>query len=698
MPHRVGVAGMFVRVRVVTHIESSIRARILTRLCVASLLLLCGCAPSQRDPHEEFATLVTIDGAQASISKTLSAGVYLVEAREKDIDLRLVVDAPGIHSESEDEVPRHGVLHEVVSLRAPAELRVTLQSADHRSKKGGAQMRIARWQRSIDLPPGELERGFVALGRAGQLAARKSPATGQQAADKLYEAVSHFESAGAVAERAQAEYTLANFLYLSRDDFAGAIRAADEAASGFDSVDDAAGTQNSATIRAAAEIELASGMDASRQSAEQRAMYADADRRLRDSAEFFAARSMPVRAAYAVNMRGIRALNVGDYEVAEKLFQQAVDMARANQDVGEQARSLANLAWVHNKLGLIAQAAAEYAALLPMVEKDRQPYQYAAAIGNYAFCLIVLGDFDRALALHTEALALFTAQGKEAERGNELSALGSLYLRIGDSGRALEILRAAAATQERVDNRIGQASSLRMAGNAAASMGRHDEALGLMRKSVEIEANHVNIARTRVLIAGELRALGDFRGAELELAEAFKSDSAVVRAGALAERARIRSEQRNPAAAIADLRAADREYAALGLDFNRIEANTALSRALLSTGDIAGASTAADQAVSITARIREKSANPEWRARFLSSRYTPYEARIAADFAMGGSDAAWRGFRTAETVRARSLADQLALGSRQAPEDAALSCAPSSQLCSCVWKREHRSKAPMMSR
>ena len=28
-----------------------------------------------------------------------------------------------------------------------------------------------------------------------------------------------------------------------------------------------------------------------------------------------------------------------------------------------------------------------------------------------------------------------------------------------------------------------------------------------------------------------------------------------------------------------------------------------------------------------------KSANPEWRARFLSARYSPYEARIAADFA-----------------------------------------------------------------
>jgi tetratricopeptide (TPR) repeat protein len=354
------------------------------------------------------------------------------------------------------------------------------------------------------------------------------------------------------------------------------------------------------------------------------------------------------------------------------LFDQAVQMARANQDTGEEARYLANLAWVHNRQGLIAQAASEYAALLPMVEKDRQSYQYAVAIGNYAFCLITLGEFDRALALHNEALALFTAQGKETERANELNALGNLYLRIGDSERALEILRAAAAIQERVDNRIGQAASLRLAGRAASSLGRHDEALDLLRKSIEIEANRVNVARTRVLIAAELRALGNLHGAEAELVEAFKFDNALLRANALVERARLRNAQGKPAAAIADLRAGDKVYTDIALDFDRIDINTALSRLLLSRGDVAGAAAAADQAVAINGRIRERSANPEWRARFLSSRYAPFEARIAADLAQGGPDAEWRAFSTAENVRARSLADELVSGSQRASDDAAL--------------------------
>ena len=191
----------------------------------------------------------------------------------------------------------------------------------------------------------------------------------------------------------------------------------------------------------------------------------------------------------------------------------------------------------------------------------------------------------------------------------------------------------------------------------------HDDALDYLRKSAQIDANRTSVARTRVLIAGELRALGDLARRRERTREGTGSTATRWCTPTPSRNARgCARAQHDPAAAIADLRAADSRVLALGLDFNRIDTNTALSRALLAAGDIPGASAAADEAVSITARIRVKSANPEWRARFLSARYAPYEARIAVDLAGGSAEASWRGFRTAEEVRARSLADQLALG------------------------------------
>jgi CHAT domain-containing protein len=657
-------------------------------VCIATLVCVAACTGSRPDPVSEFTTRLELAAdKQSEATHTLSPGAYLIEVAERDIELRVAIEVAGTRTELQEHAPRHGSVFKVVSLGAPAAVRIQVSSVDNPTKRGGADIRISRWQRPLDAPPEDRELGFTALAAAGVREPDATPDSWTRAADKINQAITHFENAGDDAARAQAAYALANLHYAERDDWAATVRATEIAADAFDASDDATGVQNTATLRAAAELELASAMNAGTQGAEQNALYDAADRRLRDAAKYFGDHGLPVRAAYAVNMRGIRALNVGAYEEAGKLFSTAVEMARANEDVAEQAKSLANLAWVHRLRGFIAQAAEEYESLLPMVDRERQAYQYGALLANYGFCLIALGDFDRALELHTEALELFTKVGDEDERATELAALGGLYLRVGDTNRAIETLRAAIVAQERVSDTRGLASTLRVAANASSSVGQHDIALEYLRRSAQIDANPHGIARTRVLIAGELRVLGNTRAAESELAQALASTNALARANALEERARLRQVQRDTPGAVADLREADKQYTQLGLEFSRIDTNTLLSQLLLASGDVAGASTAADEAVSIVRRIRVKSANPEWRARFLSAQYSPFEARIAADLASGGAGdvaAAWRGFRTAEEVRARSLADQLAFDSgggtsRQDPEDDALRARLTSQ-------------------
>ena len=311
----------------------------------------------------------------------------------------------------------------------------------------------------------------------------------------------------------------------------------------------------------------------------------------------------------------------------------------------------------------MTQAASEYATLLALLDRQRSPYNYGAIANNYALCLITLGDFDHALALENEVLALYTSLNQEQEQAGALSAIGSLYLRIGDTERALTTLKEAAAEQARFGNTRLLMGILRTAGNAAAALGDHRQALALLRRVAQEEADATSVARTRVLIAGELRALGDLRGAEREIAMALESSNALVRANAFEARGNLRLVQNDLPAAVADLRSADREYSTLGLDFNRIDTNASLSQALLRTRDVAGASAAADEAIAIERRIRVKSANPEWRARILAKGYAPYEARIAADFAADDANEeqkSWRAFQVAEQIRARSLADRLA--------------------------------------
>ncbi|HEV7608115.1 MAG TPA: CHAT domain-containing tetratricopeptide repeat protein [Steroidobacteraceae bacterium] len=635
-------------------------------ICGVCVLALAACA---RNDSDDLATTYSANLAVAGNTPTvvtlhLAPGTYLIEAREQDIDLRMLVDGgTGGHAEIEDAVPRHGLHVQVASLKSAGDFRIELRSLDHRAKHGSVSLRAARWRRAENAAPGERELGYAAFGLAGAQTAAGKRESWEKAAALLNEAAAHFELARDDVAQAQTQYTLGHLQYLLIEDRLAAIRAAEAATEAYEDIDDEVGIQSAATLRAASELEIASAMNASTQRAAQRALYDAADRRLAEAAEFFGKRGLAVNAEYAVNMRGVRAIYLGEDADAAKFFTQAVEMARANKDVGEEVTSLANLGWVHYRIGFIAEAAREYSQLLPLIERDLQPALYAAILNNYGFCLIALGDFDRALQLHTDALQMYVAQDRPLEQAVQLSALGGLYFRTGDLQRSLETLRSAIEVQERIGDTAREAPALRVAGNAASAMGQHDLALEYLRKSVQIDANPQNVARSRALIASELRALGDLRGAEAELVKALESANPLSRAEALAERGRLRLVQKNFPAAIADLRAADKQYVALGLEFNRIDTNTALSQALLASNDASGAIAAADEAVSIVGRIRVKSANPEWRARFLSARYLPYEVRIAAEFAADGKDdneKSWRAFQIAENVRARSLADLLA--------------------------------------
>ena len=655
---------MSVRDHVAIHLPRISRLRTPGLIAIAGVLCTSGCTNGPgTDPVTEYSTELALGSDAPSVtSRQLQSGVYLVEAREFEIDTHVTVVAEGAVSELEDRIPRYGAHFKVVSLRTPGTIEVRVRSADHRTKQGRVKLRIARWTREPGAPASDRELGFEAFGDAEAQVAIATVESWARAADKLNESVAHFDSADDDAMRAQAAFSLAYLQYESRDDWSAAVRATETATESYKAADDDAGMQNAAILRGAAEIQLASAMKAGTQRAEQRAMFAAADRRLSDGAEFFKTHEGRIWAQYAVNMRAVLAASTGDYVASGKLLEQSVVMAKANGDVSEQAKSLANLAAIHTYLGYIAQAAKEYEALLPLIDPLIQPYQYAALLGNYGYTLIVLGDFDHALSLRTQALEIYTKIGERDERAIELSALGDLYFRMGDHGRALETLRAALVEQENVVSTELFAGTLRTTASVASVLGDHQAALEYLRKAAEIDANPHTVARTRVLVATELRKSGNLAAAEAELAGPLKSANPAVRAAALEERGHLRRTQLKATLALDDLRAADQQYSALGLEFNRIDTNTTLSEILLGQSDVQAATAAAQEAISIVARIRTQSANPEWRARFLSSQYAPYEALIAAEFAGKKADAGWRTFRLAEEVRARSLADEIAAG------------------------------------
>src|SRR5262245_6987503 len=118
------------RDRDATHTRCESRSRAFPLACVSLILLLCSCTRTTRtDPAEVFATDIQVQGTGSpALVREFPAGVYLLEIREHEIDLRVSVDAGGHHSELKDQVPRHGALYEVVSLKVPGQLQVQVAS------------------------------------------------------------------------------------------------------------------------------------------------------------------------------------------------------------------------------------------------------------------------------------------------------------------------------------------------------------------------------------------------------------------------------------------------------------------------------------------------------------------------------------------------------------------------------------------
>jgi CHAT domain-containing protein/tetratricopeptide (TPR) repeat protein len=646
-------------------------------LSAAWLFLLSGCMGGpETEPLVEYSTDVTVQGAAPqTLTRQLRAGVYLLEIRERDIDLRATVDAGDLHTELGDAFLRHGVHRTVVSLETAAPVKITLNSIDQRSWRGAAAVRILRWpESSAQAPPDDRLLGFIALGKASELVARGDPQSWQAAKQPFREAAVHFGAARDLQSLAESEYQLGWLQYFLLYDYEEARRSADAAQSHFVAADDETGAQRAAMLRSMNEFAIASSMGPEIPRSEQRQLIDRALARFKTARKYFADHGLHSDEINAVNRQAMHPKVLGDFDACAKIYEEALTMALARHDKFFEAGFSSNLAFVAARKGQMLRAKALLERALPLIERDRNPDLYATIIGNLGHALVALGDFDRALLLHSEALEVFTSRGDDSQVARELAALASIQFRSGNVERALATIESALPLYARARDWVGQVAALRLAGNAAAELDQHDAALEYLRRAERDDKNGISIELTRVLIAGQLRELGDLQGAEAKLAPLLATRVEATLADALAERARLRQSQHRSPEALSDLRAADAIYARLKLDFDRIDTSSALSMALLAAGDVPGASAAADVAIDIETRIRVSSANPELRARFLAASYAPYEARIEADLAglsARDPDAVWKAFRVAEGLRARSLADRLQHGARgeQLPQD-----------------------------
>ena len=266
--------------------------------------------------------------------------------------------------------------------------------------------------------------------------------------------------------------------------------------------------------------------------------------------------------------------------------------ARAQRAATSSSRCARPRTWRRSRCGraMWRKPSTMFDAVLPLIERDRNPDLYATLISNLGYGLISLGEFDRALLLHTEALELFSARGDDSQTARELVGAGVHPVpQRQRRARADHHRKRVAALRTRARSgraRVGAAPRGQCRGRARAA--RHGARIPAPRRAAGQERRHHRAhARAHRRRAAHARRPARRRASCWRRCCSRRTNR---RAPMRWPSARGCAQQQGRSAeALADLREADAIYARLKLDFNRIDTSSALALALLAAGDVQGA-------------------------------------------------------------------------------------------------------------
>jgi tetratricopeptide (TPR) repeat protein len=220
-----------------------------------------------------------------------------------------------------------------------------------------------------------------------------------------------------------------------------------------------------------------------------------------------------MRALFAA---GVLATNQRDYEAAEHLFGQNLEIARRQQDQQSMAVSLNALAVVNRDQGKLVAANELFEESLTLWKQLGGRLAVARGLSNLATVRKLQGNFEAARELYEECQAIFAELGDRTGIAWAFNYQADLLREQGHLAEARALYECGIGAFREVNDRWGIAGSLADLGNLAREQGDYAASEDLYRESLSL-----------------FQELGHKRG----IARALESFAAVAAARADAERA-----------------------------------------------------------------------------------------------------------------------------------------------------------------
>ncbi|WP_072621853.1 tetratricopeptide repeat protein [Spirulina major] len=179
--------------------------------------------------------------------------------------------------------------------------------------------------------------------------------------------------------------------------------------------------------------------------------------------------------------------DLGNWDEAERLFQQALDIATTNHNSAGMATSWASLGYIENVRGNWDEAERLYRQCLAVEEELGDKSGMATSWASLGYIENVRGNWDEAERLYRQCLAVEEELGDKSGMATSWASLGYIENVRGNWDEAERLYRQSLALREELGDKSGMATSWGVLGDIERNRGNWDEAERLYRQCLAVE-------------------------------------------------------------------------------------------------------------------------------------------------------------------------------------------------------------------
>jgi len=187
-----------------------------------------------------------------------------------------------------------------------------------------------------------------------------------------------------------------------------------------------------------------------------------------------------------LNVKGWALVYKGDYESAEKVFNEELELSKKIDNPTEISQSYHDLGSLSIRLGKYDKGVEYLEKAISMWKKDGNQKGLYKSINNLGIIYLNQGDLDKAKEYYERSIELNKIVGNKKDKASSLANLGSIEYLKGRPRKAIEVLTECLQVFNKIGDKRGKSNLVNNIGFIYRDLGEFEKALNNHKESLKI--------------------------------------------------------------------------------------------------------------------------------------------------------------------------------------------------------------------